>query len=202
MSALTDEDLDAIEARANAAAPGPWVVPNLSDDRYQIPFVRAAGDRPFRVAQFGWSNSHESKQRDLRNAVFVAHAREDVPRLVAEVRRLDNEVENLRIAVTIGPRVAEVNAAVEREASVARFRSVIDDFLRAPAMFARDPECGAHVVYGAMLATGGNGQSWHTANLAVGLVRGNVAVAAETWDDVARLARHIHETAPRWVGTR
>ena len=79
-------DLDAIEVRANAATDGPWEAP----DQLLIPCVRGVSDHgnTIRVCQFGWNNSPDAKRRDANNAVFIAHAREDVPALVAEVRRL------------------------------------------------------------------------------------------------------------------
>lgn len=86
-------DLDAIEARANAATAGPWEAP----DQLLIPCVRGVSDHgnTIRVCQFGWNNSPDAKRRDANNAVFIAHAREDVPALVAEVRRLRGALAHL-----------------------------------------------------------------------------------------------------------
>lgn len=73
---LTEQELNEIQARADAASPGPWFehadprkyvyIPNASDE--QVIFDRD------------------------KNAQFCAHAREDVPCLVAEVRRLQAKV--------------------------------------------------------------------------------------------------------------
>ena len=62
-------DLDAIEARAHAATPGPW---------------RPAGPDGDAVAQMGSAR----RIRSLEDAAFIAAARTDVPALLAEVRRL------------------------------------------------------------------------------------------------------------------
>lgn len=64
-------DLDAIEARANAATPGPWRVGATYDPEINVDVTNADG------------NLVGPKDED-----FIAAAREDVPALVAEVRRL------------------------------------------------------------------------------------------------------------------
>jgi hypothetical protein len=84
---LTSSELDAIEARANAATPGPWErgatlrerdgkVTTFSEEASVYPPLGEAG--PVAVATVA----------EYDNASFIAHARQDVPALVAEVRRL------------------------------------------------------------------------------------------------------------------
>ena len=77
-------DLDAIEARANAATPGPhepttWE--RLCKGGYQW---RAVG--PLRA----------TKEQADSDAVFMAAARTDVPALIARVRELEAECERLK----------------------------------------------------------------------------------------------------------
>ena len=88
MSAL---DLDAIQARADAATPGPWVSrtcePCAARDRLDLT-IWGHGDREM-IAN--WSEQDEFYSGD---AEFIAHARTDVPALVAEVRAL-------RLAMTL-----------------------------------------------------------------------------------------------------
>ena len=73
-------DIDLIEARANAATPGPWSeawdgeIHATSDDWELVLRVPEGDDRP-------------------ADCAFVANAREDVPALIAEVRRLRAVVE-------------------------------------------------------------------------------------------------------------
>lgn len=73
----------AIEGRANAATPGPWVVvprnPDIDPD--YPPFVG------FVRNEAGWWDD-DSTLLSSENAEFIAHARTDIPALVAEVRRL------------------------------------------------------------------------------------------------------------------
>jgi hypothetical protein len=71
-------DLDAIEARANAATPGPW-------DFYEegsTMFVSCG------VTQYGEALYLAGDIENREDATFIAAARSDVPALVAEVRRL------------------------------------------------------------------------------------------------------------------
>jgi hypothetical protein len=74
---MTMIDLDEIEARANAATPGPWTPQTIRlIDGVDLPDAT--------VAQW---------QRD---AAFIAHARTDVPALVARVRELEAECERMK----------------------------------------------------------------------------------------------------------
>ena len=81
-------DLDVIKARCEAATPGPWYVDRggeFDDPYYSIPSVcrDRYGDNSLMVGS------------DKATAEFIAHARTDVPALVAEVERLRAEVEGL-----------------------------------------------------------------------------------------------------------
>lgn len=73
---MTDEQLAEIEARANAATPGPWV--QSQRDTWMV--YRDGGGTP----EVDVGGGYDTKE----NANFIAHARSDVPALVAEVRRL------------------------------------------------------------------------------------------------------------------
>ncbi|MGW2256224.1 hypothetical protein ACWCXH_39760 [Kitasatospora sp. NPDC001660] len=100
---MTDEELAEIEALADAATPGPWHVRQLDDD-FAMSLVAistvpdtGAGERS---PDFG---HHEivaatlvqqpryvdiADERWDENAQFIADARQNVPRLIAEIRRL------------------------------------------------------------------------------------------------------------------
>jgi hypothetical protein len=81
-------NLDEIEARANAATPGPW------RDRHQV-CSEVWGQAPdsqtcsMQIARVGHA------QFDVLNAAFIAAARTDVPALVARVRELEAELDEL-----------------------------------------------------------------------------------------------------------
>lgn len=79
---MTEEQLAAIKARAEAATPGPWqrVTP------YGIGVESGNGPVPLKVAWAAQEN----------DAAFISAAREDVPALLAEVERLRAAVGRLR----------------------------------------------------------------------------------------------------------
>jgi hypothetical protein len=85
---MTAPDLDAIEERANAATPGPWHV----DDEDYAEAIYAADDVTTVIAGGRWGGEARVFET-TEDARFIAHARTDVPALVAEVRRLRTELE-------------------------------------------------------------------------------------------------------------
>lgn len=87
-------DLDAIEARANAATPGPWCT-----DSWEI----YQGTEYVAGAEWIGETCRAGEMDDSRaDAEFVAAARTDVPALVAEVRRLRAELAELENAPLCG----------------------------------------------------------------------------------------------------
>jgi hypothetical protein len=83
---LTEEDLRIIEERAAAATPAPWE--SFVEGRDHL-----AGDNFIRTGGLDDSCpdlyvSHDLKPAPVQDQDFIAHARQDVPRLAAEVRRL------------------------------------------------------------------------------------------------------------------
>ena len=101
-------DLDAIEARCTAATPGPWQQCGAARGgctcgmvwSEPADFVVAQGEKGERAGVFcGFDVDDETISANMR---FVAHARSDVPALLAEVRRLTAEREAaLHRAVTL-----------------------------------------------------------------------------------------------------
>ncbi|MCX4750970.1 hypothetical protein OG455_41550 [Kitasatospora sp. NBC_01287] len=76
---LTDEQLADISAREAAARPGPWY---REDDKQDLNrwVTNEAGTVEINLGYLGNNNQADAE--------FVAHAREDMPALLAEVRRL------------------------------------------------------------------------------------------------------------------
>jgi hypothetical protein len=86
---LTDAELAAIQARCDEAEGG-WHLVEDPDDVYRL---EIHGDGPTLVAVFGGDPDNGSASYPTReNALFAAHARHDVPALLAEVRRLQLQV--------------------------------------------------------------------------------------------------------------
>jgi hypothetical protein len=104
MKPMTDVELDEIARRADAATSGPWHVRFLDDD-YAANLV-AVSTTPDTGRGEWWPNfdhativaatliQHPHRYVDVadarwdENAAFIAHARSDIPRLIAEIRRL------------------------------------------------------------------------------------------------------------------
>jgi hypothetical protein len=96
-------DLDAIEARANAVPSGPWNVElDVWDEDLTLEVTVDNKNVDFLCnipTQFKNGEPEASKNArasmEWKVGEFIAHAREDVPALVAEVRRLRARVEEL-----------------------------------------------------------------------------------------------------------
>lgn len=91
---MTEKELKAIEERANKAWKGPWACVVDTDrgpfdgrPRYEV--VSRDDVQP------GYSVSAVMEKVDCE---FMAHAREDVPALIAEVRQLQRDLEMQRRA--------------------------------------------------------------------------------------------------------
>lgn len=108
---LTDAELDAIEQRANAATPPEW---GASGDMVTSPSAAEttrrvfAGEVPFtsRRIAITTNDTYLTPEECASNAAFIAHARQDVPRLTAAVRKLQADV--ARLTAVIETRDAEI----------------------------------------------------------------------------------------------
>lgn len=89
-------DLDAIEARANAATEGPWWrrEGHAEIDGQNYAEVLIPGRVECGSYCYGGTSTIEGDRLDA-DLAFIAHARADVPDLVAEVRRLRAQVRDL-----------------------------------------------------------------------------------------------------------
>jgi len=110
-------DLDAIEARVNAATPGPWWVEQVGD----------FGDKSAVIECVRWRGYLNTLHlgEDTPTAEFIAHAREDVPALVAEVRRLteENTIIDRACVRRLDQSIAWMERAESAEAEVVTLRA-------------------------------------------------------------------------------
>jgi hypothetical protein len=80
--ALTEEELNAIKARCDAASAGPWISMVEGRDHTSGSSFIMTGPPAQRGGDIELSGATIADQD------FIAHARQDVPRLVQEIRRL------------------------------------------------------------------------------------------------------------------
>lgn len=119
--AETASRLEQIEARANAATPGPW---------------ECMGETVFgtysyiRKCKSHWPITETARNKDHeKNGMFIANAREDIPWLISEVRRLHAENRMLRdwvIDISLDPKPPGVTDEIFRSWAVGTAR----EFLR------------------------------------------------------------------------
>jgi len=94
---LTAEDLRAIENRLAACTPGPW-------RHRMLGFIETCDQEVQVIGVTCQRNGTPLPAAD--NAEFIAHARDDVPRLIAEVRRLQHRVQQLESAQRTGHKIS------------------------------------------------------------------------------------------------
>lgn len=82
MSGLSRQDIEAIRKRAEAATEGRWF------------YVPIDGGPEFYIGDDGMEGVAECVFTE-EDAAFISAAREDVPRLLAEVERLQDALENI-----------------------------------------------------------------------------------------------------------
>jgi hypothetical protein len=86
---ITDEDLDAMRARIAAATPGPWTsIVEGRDQTSGSSFIQTATQDLYVSGEdYVGGGGHATADLD-----FIANARQDMPRLIAEVERLRQEL--------------------------------------------------------------------------------------------------------------
>jgi hypothetical protein len=78
---MTAVELAEIRRRANSASPGQWVAEDVADGEGDILARRIEGI----CAAF--THDHDADQQ-AADFAFIAHARQDIPRLLDEIERL------------------------------------------------------------------------------------------------------------------
>lgn len=125
-------DLDAIEARANAATEGPWWrrEGHAEIDGQNYAEVLIPGRVECGSYCYGGTSTIEGDRLDA-DLAFIAHARADVPDLVAEVRRLRERAE--AHAVTVQQAVAVERQRDEARAEVERLTGALGAIAALPS---------------------------------------------------------------------
>ncbi len=130
---MTEQELAAIEARANEATAGPWVKNgSVPEQVIYAPTKRYPNRTSFMpivyVTQTDYASGEYYADMLDGDAEFIAHARTDVPALVAEVRRLREDAARLDWLQAHGD---AMGSAIEMDHGVWVFggdlRAAIDD---------------------------------------------------------------------------
>lgn len=108
---MSELDVDAIEARANAARSGPWKWhwDVFGDGSSSLDYLDGGGGFVLSAHGMhteGWIDADDS------DAEFIAHARTDIPALVSRVRELEAREKRVREVVDRVDGVADEVAAV------------------------------------------------------------------------------------------
>lgn len=101
---LTPERLAEITARADAATEGPWLKDELRDGSLIVCVERVQVSVSDGEARLFGALIFEAGHATPRDVEFVAHARQDVPALLAEVDRLNARVAELERQAPDGSR--------------------------------------------------------------------------------------------------
>lgn len=120
-------DREAIRARVEKATPGPWRSEPTSND-YAILFPDGSGV----ALVWDWSENGEKTPEAVANADFIAHARTDIPALLAEVDRLREALKPFaRYAANMDRRADDEITSVEIELSAAESQEVREHAIKA-----------------------------------------------------------------------
>lgn len=106
---MTDEELQACRERAEAATPGPWKVS-------RVPFDERKGtDEVCDLVNDTWVVTRVGFLRDFRSdAKFIAHAREDVPRLLATIDALKKDTAQISSEFGLPPAIRPAPGVITR----------------------------------------------------------------------------------------
>lgn len=102
LATLTDVELDEIRDRVNRASVGPW---------HTEPWNTLANGYLYGPAKIHWHKQPDTGLMKCfpptsfryEDAEFIAHARQDIPLLLAEIERLKNEMRSISQSTSVRP---------------------------------------------------------------------------------------------------
>ena len=115
---MTPAERAEIAARAEAATPGPWATESMDGFHY---LSHGIGDSLLTV-----DDDEIGCVENKGDSTFIAHARTDIPRLLAEVERLAAENARLRDASKELLEVAKWAASIRPDHDIPAFRAIRD----------------------------------------------------------------------------
>lgn len=84
------EQLAEIEARANRATPGPWQRDGCNGGEFYCVLAKNPGHLSDLLCTM------RGRSSEVADSDFIAHARTDIPLLIAALRERESEIESLR----------------------------------------------------------------------------------------------------------
>ncbi len=121
---MTDIDIAAITARAEAATPGPWVQGQIHRESIN----HSDATRPGYIGD----TSRDLNGNYEADATFIAHAREDIPALLAENARLrEGRASDAQLCERLAERILVLNGKVPEEQARALAAEAERDAVRA-----------------------------------------------------------------------
>jgi hypothetical protein len=90
---LTEADLAETEALLSAASPGPWFSSVEGRDHWSGNSIILTGGGDIELLTYMPHVTGPDHEQSIADQDFIAHARQAVPRLIAEVRRLRAELD-------------------------------------------------------------------------------------------------------------
>ena len=84
---MTEKELQEIKERCEKATPGPWKALNIPYNGYDDPEI-VTKDGTY-ICQTTYDMQSQSEKHNVdENTEFIAHARKNIPKLIAEIERL------------------------------------------------------------------------------------------------------------------
>ena len=159
---LSAQRLAEIESRQAAATPGPWrSMVEGRDHRSGDSFLMTGGDDHRGPDMYlTWDPViHEDRRRADQD--FIAHARQDIPALAAEIRRLREQL--LRPLVADEMATYEMIQATNAASGTSQIAQLIKNVLDRPGLYlmGRSLKDYANIVTGAACAAGVDWQAFH-----------------------------------------
>lgn len=91
---ITPQQLQEIKQRCEAATEGPWIIQGRRGGKEtSIYYQPGPSQTPFHICGMTQLSRYQTRDRRYKNFKFISHARTDIPKLLAEIQRLQKLVD-------------------------------------------------------------------------------------------------------------